>query len=175
MVKRSFERMVMHHIASCFCTALFQILSHPFQFIRASMVTQTVKICLQEPLVWLLGWKIPWKRTWQPTPVFLTGKFLDTGAGGLQSVGSQRVGHDWASNTHSRFIYWVHHWKCTYISICFTAGNSSAKNKTSNPKGRMSPRGMARSAGVRGGFSWTRYPLDILAQQPSQEWTPEFS
>ena len=33
--------------------------------------------------------KIPWRRVWQPTPVFLPG--------GLQSVGSPRVGHDWAT------------------------------------------------------------------------------
>ena len=31
--------------------------------------------------------KIPWNGKWQPTPVSLPG--------GLQSVGSQRVGHDW--------------------------------------------------------------------------------
>ena len=39
--------------------------------------------------------KIPWRRTWQPTPVFLPGESLWTEEpGGLQSLGSQRVGHD---------------------------------------------------------------------------------
>ena len=39
--------------------------------------------------------KIPWKRKWQPTPVFLPGEFPWTEEpGGLQSTGSQRVGHD---------------------------------------------------------------------------------
>ena len=40
---------------------------------------------------------IPWRRTWQPTPVFLPGEFRWTeDPGGLQSMGSQRVRHNWA-------------------------------------------------------------------------------
>ena len=45
--------------------------------------------------------KIPWRRKWQPTRVLLPGKFhglrgsLEPGR--LQSMGSQRVGHDWAN------------------------------------------------------------------------------
>ena len=38
--------------------------------------------------------KIPWQRAWQPTPVFLPGEFPWTEEPlGLQSMGSQRVGH----------------------------------------------------------------------------------
>ena len=49
---------------------------------------------------------IPWRRAWQPTPVFLPGEAHgprnldgrfwggDGGVGRLQSIGSQRVGHD---------------------------------------------------------------------------------
>ena len=38
--------------------------------------------------------KIPW-RAWQPTPVFLPGESPRTEEpGGLQSIRSQRVGHD---------------------------------------------------------------------------------
>ena len=41
--------------------------------------------------------KIPWRRKWQPIPVFLPGKIPWTEeSGGLQSMGLQRVGHDWA-------------------------------------------------------------------------------
>ena len=41
-----------------------------------------------------LGWKDPWKA-WQPTPVFLAGESPWTEKpGGLESMGSQRVGHD---------------------------------------------------------------------------------
>ena len=39
--------------------------------------------------------KIPWKRAWQPIPVFLPGESPWTEeSGGMQSMGSQRVGHD---------------------------------------------------------------------------------
>ena len=51
-----------------------------------------------------LGWrpgfdpwvgKIPWRRAWQPIPVFLPGESPWTEEpGGLQSMRSQRVGHD---------------------------------------------------------------------------------
>ena len=37
----------------------------------------------------------PGGRAWQPTPVFLPGEFQWTeGPGGLQSMGSQRVGQE---------------------------------------------------------------------------------
>ena len=39
--------------------------------------------------------KMPWRRTWQPTPAFLPGESPWTEEpGGLQSIRSQRVGHD---------------------------------------------------------------------------------
>ena len=39
--------------------------------------------------------KIPWRRKWQPTPVFLPEESREQEEpGGLQSMGSQRVGHD---------------------------------------------------------------------------------
>ena len=39
--------------------------------------------------------KIPWRRKWQPTSIFLPGK--SHGQRRVQSMGSQRVGHDWAT------------------------------------------------------------------------------
>ena len=43
--------------------------------------------------------KIPWRRAQQPTPVFLPGESPWTEEpSGLQSMGLQRVGHDWATN-----------------------------------------------------------------------------
>jgi len=49
-------------------------------------------------LPWWLRWMMPWRRAWQPTPVFLPGEISWTEKlGGLQSMGSQRVGHDWAT------------------------------------------------------------------------------
>ena len=45
-----------------------------------------------------LGRKTPWRRTWQPTLVFLPGESPWTEEPGrLQSMESQRVGHDWAT------------------------------------------------------------------------------
>ena len=42
--------------------------------------------------------KIPWRRTWQTTPVFLPGESPWTEvAGGLESMGLQRVGRDCAT------------------------------------------------------------------------------
>ena len=39
--------------------------------------------------------EIPWRRAWQPTPAFLPRDSPWTEEpGGLQAVGSQRVGHD---------------------------------------------------------------------------------
>ena len=45
--------------------------------------------------------KIPWRRAWQPTPVFLPGESPRTEEpGGLQSIGSQRVRHNWSDLAH---------------------------------------------------------------------------
>ena len=46
--------------------------------------------------------KIPWRRAWQPTPVFLPGEpHGQRSLAGYQSIGSQRVGHDWSNLAHS--------------------------------------------------------------------------
>ena len=42
--------------------------------------------------------RFPWRRAWQPTPVFLPGESPWTKVpGSLQSMGSQRVRHNWAT------------------------------------------------------------------------------
>ena len=42
-----------------------------------------------------LVWQDPLEKEWQPTPVFLPGRFQgQKEPGRLQSMGSQRVGHD---------------------------------------------------------------------------------
>ena len=43
-----------------------------------------------------------WRRPWQPIPGFLPGEspWIEE-PGGLQSMGSQRVRHDWVTNTHT--------------------------------------------------------------------------
>ena len=44
--------------------------------------------------------KILWRREWLPTPIFLPGESPWTEeAGGLHSIGLQRVRHDWETNS----------------------------------------------------------------------------
>ena len=76
------------------------------QYSWASLVAQSVKNppAMWETWVWSLGWEDPlekgmatqssilaWRTPWAEEP------------GRLQSMGSQRVGHDWATLTHSPF------------------------------------------------------------------------
>ena len=79
------------------------------QIRKASLVAQLVKNlpAVQETLGWeeeLQGFnswvgKIPWRRKWQPTPVFWRIPWTEEPVG-VQSKGSQRAGHDGATNTH---------------------------------------------------------------------------
>ena len=49
--------------------------------------------------------KIPWNSKCQPTPVFLPGEFQDRESWwATQSVGSQRVRHDWATNSNNTML-----------------------------------------------------------------------
>ena len=55
-----------------------------------------------------------WRRAWQPTPVFLPGESPWTEEpGGLQSMGSQRVGHNWATkqSTGGLLQGWMQGWR----------------------------------------------------------------
>ena len=62
------------------------------------------------PAVWetwvqSLGWEDPWRQTWQPTPVFLPGESPQREEpGGRQSMGSQRVGHDWTTKDSTALL-----------------------------------------------------------------------
>ena len=70
--------------------------------VEASLVAQKVK---NLPTVWETGFdpwvgKIPWRREWLSIPIFLPWRISRTEEpGGPQSVGSQRVRHDWVTNT----------------------------------------------------------------------------
>ena len=57
--------------------------------------------------------KIPWRSEWEPTPVFLSGESLWTeDPGGLQSMGLQRVRHNWATKLISSVsVCWNLHWE----------------------------------------------------------------
>ena len=58
-----------------------------------SLVAQTVKNVHGMQETWV--GKIPWRRAWQSTLVFLSGEspWIEE-SGGLQSMGSQKVGHN---------------------------------------------------------------------------------
>ena len=61
--------------------------------------------------------KIPWRRAWQPTPVFLPGESpRSEEPDGLQFMGSQRVGDDWVSHTHTNLG--VVEFKPPYSKLC---------------------------------------------------------
>ena len=54
--------------------------------------------------------RFPWRREWQPTPVILAWRIPWTEEpGGLQSVGSQRVGHDWLMHTVLSLLMGIPH------------------------------------------------------------------
>ena len=74
----------------CTATVLFE----------ASLIAQLVN-CLQCRRPGFYPWvrKISWRRKWQPTPVSLPGKSQTEEPDGMQSMESQRVGHDWTTNT----------------------------------------------------------------------------
>ena len=80
-------------------------IGYPLQYSWASLVAQSVKnlLVMQETSVWFLDWEDPLEegmamRAWQSTPVFLLGEYPWTEVSGrLQSMGLQRVGHDWAT------------------------------------------------------------------------------
>ena len=66
-------------------------------------LAQTVKSlpALQEIRVWSPGWEDPLEKEMATHSSILAWKISWTEEpGGLQSMGSQRVGHDWATNTH---------------------------------------------------------------------------
>ena len=47
----------------------------------------------------------PWRREWQPTPVFFPGESHGQRSlmGCIQSMGSQRIGHDWAIDAFTTY------------------------------------------------------------------------
>ena len=75
------------------------------KFICTPLLASLVaSVCLQCGRPGFDPWvgKIPWRRKWQPTPVLLPGKFHGLRGSSepcrLQSMGSQRIRHDWATS-----------------------------------------------------------------------------
>ena len=88
------KRLLQHHSSKAsilqHSTFFLVQLSHPY------MITGKIRRPGFNPWVG----KIPWRRAWQPTPLFLPGESPWTG--GLQSMESQRVGHDWVTKQMQR-------------------------------------------------------------------------
>ena len=59
------------------------------------------------------------RRQWHPTPVLLPGKIPGTEEpGGLQSMGSRRVGQDWVTSLSLfTFMYWRRKWQPTPVFL----------------------------------------------------------
>ena len=85
-----------------------------------SLVAQMVK---NLPAMWrprFSPWvgKIPWRRTWQPTPLFPGESPWTEEPGGLQSMGSWRVGHNWATSLSLfTFMHWKSKWQPTPVFL----------------------------------------------------------
>ena len=95
----------------------------------ASLVAQMVKNppAMLETWVWSLGWEDPLEESMarRPTPVFLPGESPWTEEpGGLQSTGSQRVGHNWATK----------HTAIGYSTVGKVSNSFCAFSKTPKPK-----------------------------------------
>ena len=92
------------------CVFVYVCISHfLYLFIHwSSLVAQRVKHppAIQETRVWSLGWEDPLGKEMATHSSFLAWKIPWTAElGGLQSIGSQRVRHDWATTAHA-FIHW---------------------------------------------------------------------
>ena len=74
-------------------------------YIGTSLVAQTAERRLQRGRPGFEPWvgKIPWRRKWQSTIAWKIPRTEDPGR--LQSVGSQRVGHDWATSLHFTIVH----------------------------------------------------------------------
>ena len=90
------------------------------------------KRCGFDPWVRNIPWrhgKIPWRRAWRPTLVFLPGESPWTEElGGLQSMQSQRAGHD-GSDLACRRMHFAQNWKNQHMKweiSCHTARENLA-------------------------------------------------
>ena len=61
-----------------------------------------------------------WEKKWQPTPVFLLGKSHGQRSLGPQSMGSQRVGHNWSNLAG---ILWLSVPQAPFIEAVLTKSN----------------------------------------------------
>ena len=100
--------------------------SSPLFLEWTSLVTQMVKNppVMQETRIWSLGWKDPLeKRLATHSSIFVWRIPWTEEPGGLQSMGSQKVGHNWATNTFT-FRLHIHTLSILHTYTC----NSHSKD-----------------------------------------------
>ena len=86
-------------------------IGYPLQYSWASLAAQLVKSqpAMQETWIWSPGWEDPLVKGMATHSIILAWRILWTEEpGGLQSMGSQRVWHDWATFTHTLKHRWVY-------------------------------------------------------------------
>ena len=91
---------------------LFHDKRHISMYLRASLVAQLVKNlpAMQETQVQSLDWENPLEKEIATQSSILAWRIPWTGhPGGLQSMGSQRIGHDWDTHFHFSSMY-LHQW-----------------------------------------------------------------
>ena len=90
-----------------FCTSygFQQVFNDMHHYVIIQRIFSTLKILLEKAMAThssTLAWKIPWME--EP--------------GGLQSMGSQRVGHDWATSLSLfTFMHWRRKWQPTPVFL----------------------------------------------------------
>ena len=95
--------------------------------LRASLVAQWWRICMQYWRPRFSPWvvMILWRREWQPTPVFLPGESPCTEEPGrLQSIGLQRVRHDWATKCTFCLSFLLNVYAFTIAIVTFLSSSS---------------------------------------------------
>ena len=96
---------------------------------KTSQMSQTIKnpTAMQETQVRSLGGEDPLHEE-MATPVFLPEEFHgENKPGGLQSMGSQRVRHDWVTNTHMKNIRVEWESECTMLGTVVVNINTWVK------------------------------------------------
>ena len=82
-------------------------LQYSWPFLVAQMIKKKTHLQCGRPGFSPWVGKISWRRSWQPTPVFLPGESPWTEEPGrLQSIGLQRVGHDWVTKHSPQHSLW---------------------------------------------------------------------
>ena len=85
----------------CVLNVSFETIKAILGSLRASLVAQRLKPlpAMRETRVWSLGWEDPLEKGMATHSSILAWRIPWTEEpGGLQSTGSQRVGHDWATS-----------------------------------------------------------------------------